>query len=177
MDDWVENQRINFLEKTIIPGNFSKSELEEGIAFFAAQFFKYKTLVEYLLENNKELVENAEHKLAKTGLYSGQLTYDEEKLVFQAFDAGIKVSKTNSAQVSARASHKEDDEAKKWLLTEWIEHCVEYEHNKAYFARDYVRLLAHKFKDKKGDPLKRTEAFVTNALPKTNNPGRKKKTI
>lgn len=176
LDEWTRDQQVRVLDRAR-SGNYTKEELEQCSAFLAAKCMRLEVLLKYVLKDNKNLLKDADAELAKTGLLSSERSHEDTVWGVEILDAGIKISKKNSARVSAKASHEEDAEAKKWVQTEWSEHSAEHGDNKTEFARIYVRLIAQKFKNKKGDPLIRSEIFIKNALPKINNPGRKKKII
>ena len=81
--------RVNFLNNVLIPGNFTRDELEQNLAHFYAQFRKYEHLIDYYISNkaNKKVIGDIKQALEKTGLYSGKHSNDEENRIFQAFDA------------------------------------------------------------------------------------------
>lgn len=99
--------RVNFLNNVLIPGNFTRDELEQGFAYFAAQFMKYESLVAYIASSkaNKKVIEDIKQALEKTGLYSGKHSNDEENSIFQAFDAGISARKKTVARIGGNGRH------------------------------------------------------------------------
>ena len=58
------------------------------------------------------------------------------------------------ARKNAERSHAAKNKAKKFVLTEWVQHRAAYKNNKTKFATDYVRRVANEFIDANGDPLK-----------------------
>lgn len=77
-----------------------------------------------------------------------------------------KATKAVASEHANEARHAYTEKAKDWVLQEWADHGAEYE-GKRDFAGVYVPLIAARFKDRKGDPLKvKAETIYQDWLPK-----------
>jgi hypothetical protein len=68
--------------------------------------------------------------------------------------------------------------AETFVRGEWLKNKAEYNNNKTSFARDYVPIVANKFKNNKGEPLKITEKQMREVwlsdTPPTRKPARQR---
>ncbi|MGB7480971.1 MAG: hypothetical protein WA924_11625, partial [Burkholderiaceae bacterium] len=65
--------------------------------------------------------------------------------------------RSNSAASYARKGHTPNRDAKLFVRAAWEAQRAEYKNNKSAFVRDFVGIVANKFQDTKGNPLKITE--------------------
>ena len=58
------------------------------------------------------------------------------------------------ARKNAERRHVAKNNARKFVVAEWVQHKAAYKNNKTAFATDYVSRVANEFVDADGDPLK-----------------------
>lgn len=80
---------------------------------------------------------------------------------------------TVQAVTNAQTRHEPSKKAKTFVQSEWKKHRSAYENNKSAFARDYVSIVANKFQNTKGEPLKITEKQMREVWLKDSRPASK----
>jgi hypothetical protein len=81
-------------------------------------------------------------------------------MVANAVKIGFSFGSRVAPKKGGRTKNEPYRIAKQYLLKEWEAKKVDYGNNKSQFARDYVRLISHRFTDGDGDPLKVTEKTI-----------------
>lgn len=76
-----------------------------------------------------------------------------------AAEVAAQARKRNSERAVA-ARYSPNRAAREFVQNEWAAHKNAYDGNKSAFARNYVAIVANKFTDSKGDPLKVTEKTI-----------------
>lgn len=82
----------------------------------------------------------------------------EKRLAEQALSA--ERFRSDMARLGGAGKDAVYAEPRAYIKNEWETHRSNYDNNKSEFARSYASLLANRFKDQRGDPLKVTERTI-----------------
>jgi hypothetical protein len=100
---------------------------------------------------------------------------EQKKNIVEQARLDERKSASKHAINTKNAPHRRAEE---FVREEWSKNKAEYNNNKASFARDFVPIVANKFKNNKGDPLKITEKQMREVwlsdTPPTRKPARQR---
>lgn len=105
-----------------------------------------------LIVEAMEIICFAERELSDEKLR--ELRNEQKEVMVSQVEAAAR---KKTSRLALDAKYASNTAARNFVKKEWAAHRSEYDNNKSAFVRSYVAIVANKFNDSKGNPLKITE--------------------